>query len=60
MSNPFLTLWAAAGLELIPSSYLIRRMKADNTREDFFKHILSEKSGNVTEAQVVAEANTLM
>ncbi|MCJ1417500.1 hypothetical protein MMC32_003844 [Xylographa parallela] len=37
-----------------------KRMKADNTREDFFKHILSEKSGNVTEAQVVAEANTLI
>ncbi|MCJ1386575.1 hypothetical protein MMC17_009701 [Xylographa soralifera] len=37
-----------------------KRMKADNTREDFFKHILSEKISNITEAKVLADAQTLI
>ncbi|MCJ1400938.1 hypothetical protein MMC11_004149 [Xylographa trunciseda] len=37
-----------------------KRMKADNTHEDFFKHMLSEKNSVVNEATLLAEAHTLI
>ncbi|MCJ1395522.1 hypothetical protein MMC18_008408 [Xylographa bjoerkii] len=37
-----------------------KRMKADNTHEDFFKHMLSEKNSDITEGKLLAEAHTLI
>lgn len=37
-----------------------KRMKADNTHEDFFKHFLRDKNGNITVERLLTDAHTLI
>ena len=38
----------------------IRRMTMENEREDFFKHLLSEKYHKLSEAALLSDAHVLM